>query len=84
MKNPKNTLALDLRCAEEGRCVVQLDIEFLTIGEREWLFKLLQDVQKGRQITFGVESTPTGEQVLRFTLAPPEAHNEPQIALATH
>lgn len=80
MKNPKNTLSLDMRCEEEGRCIVQLGIDFLTAGERSWLFALLQAAQEGRQMTFGVETTPTGDQILRFYLHAPETHDAPEPA----
>jgi hypothetical protein len=62
-----NTLSLDMRC-EEGRELVQLDIDFLTDQERKWLFDLLQTAQKGRQVGFGVESPESGEQIIKFTL----------------
>jgi hypothetical protein len=74
LKNPKNTLSLDLRCEEEGRCLGSVGIDAMTSRERAWLFDLLKGAQQGRQITFGVETTPTGEQVIRFTLATQEAH----------
>ena len=83
MKNPKNTLSLDMRCEEEGRCIVQLGIDFLTSGEREWLFALLKAATEGRQMTFGVETTPTGDAILRFyLLAEQVADHEQQPAAA--
>jgi hypothetical protein len=79
MKNPKNTLALDMRCEEEGRCVVQLSIDFLTPGEREWLFALLKSATEGRQMAFGVETTPTKDAILRFFLMGEQEANESLI-----
>jgi hypothetical protein len=75
MSKGQSSLSLDMRCPEEGRCTVQLGIDFLTPGERSWLFALLQAAQEGRQMNFGAETTPTGETILRFHLAAPEAQN---------
>jgi hypothetical protein len=75
MKNPKNTLSLDLRCEEEGRCLVSVGIDAMTSRERAWLFDLLKGAQQGRQIAFGVETSPAGEQVIRFTVSALEAQN---------
>ena len=83
MKNPKNTLSLDMRCEEKGRCVVQLGIDYLTPGEREWLFELNQAAQEGRQMNFGVETLGNGEVVMKFHLAAPEARNVQQISHST-
>lgn len=80
MKPAKNTLTLDMRCEEEGRVLVEIDIGLLLLpAERKWLFDLLDGTHKGRQIQFGVDSTPAGEQVIKFTLAAPvAASHEPQ------
>ena len=61
-KNPMpNTLSLDMRC-EEGRCLVQVDIDFLNAGERQFLFRLLEEAKEGRQVGFSVDSHENGER----------------------
>lgn len=62
-----NSLALDMRCTE-GRCLVQIDISAMTDAERKWLFGLLVQAEKGREVGFGVD-TIEGTQIIKFTLA---------------
>lgn len=70
-KNPMpNTLSLDMRC-EEGRCLVQVDIDFLNAGERQFLFRLLEEAKEGRQVGFSVDSHENGEHIVKFTLGMP-------------
>lgn len=60
---------LDIHAKDEGRCLVQVGIDSLTPAERAWLFRLFESAKEGREISFGVDSTSIGEQILKFTLA---------------
>jgi hypothetical protein len=64
----RNTIWLDMRC-EEGRCQVGLGLDHLSDTERMWLFRLLEGSREGRRLGFGVDSTPEGDQVLKFRIA---------------
>lgn len=64
----RNFFNLDLH-ADGDRCLVQVGMDSLTPIERTWLMRLLQGVNEGRSIGFGVETTEADEQVIKFTLA---------------
>lgn len=68
MKNPTNTISLDLNVQEGGRCRVTLSLDHLTPGEREWLMALHRAAVEGREMNFGVETLSNGEVVLNFHL----------------
>jgi|HubBroStandDraft_2_1064218.scaffolds.fasta_scaffold305422_2 hypothetical protein len=62
----KPTLMLSMHCPE-GRAMVQLGLDDLTEPERAWLFDKLKKAEKGRSVSFGVE-TEGSAQIIKFTL----------------
>lgn len=66
-KKSHNSISLDVRC-DEGRQILQVDIDFLNDKERAFLLHLLKGAETGRSIMFGVECNEEGEHVIKFTL----------------
>jgi hypothetical protein len=62
----KPTLMLSMHCPE-GRAMVQVGLDDLTEPERAWLFDKLKKAEKGRSISFGVDSEGDA-QIIKFTL----------------
>ena len=56
---------------ESGRCNVDLGLDHLDAGQREFIFSALANTHKGGSTGFGMKTLETGEVILEITLKGP-------------